>query len=324
MITVGIESTAHTFGVGILNNKKVLANERSVFRPKKGGIIPREARDFHCDNAAEVYQRALKKAKVRERQIGLVGFAQGPGLGPCLRVGAVAARTLSQKMKVPLVGVNHCIAHIEVGRETTKLNDPVTLYVSGGNTQIIALEAGKYRVFGETLDIAIGKCIDHFAREAGLRFPGGPEVERLAKKGKKLIDLPYTVKGMDFSFSGLLTASIREVGKHSLHDVCYSLQETAFAMLVEATERAIAHTGKGACMLTGGVAANRRLKGMLRSMCRQRGVRFKAVPQKFSGDNGAMIGLTAYLMHRAGWKQRLADTEVRQRFRTDEVDAFWR
>ena len=269
MKVLGIESTAHTFGVGVMDGKEVLSNEREMLRPKEGGIIPREAMEFQVEKGFDIYSRALEKAGIREEELELVAFARGPGIAPCLRTGAIAARLISGRLGIPLLGVNHCIAHIEIGKLAAGFGDPVTLYVSGGNTQIIALEEGRYRIFGETLDIAIGKCIDHFARKAGLAFPGGPKVEELAKKGK-LVKLPYVVKGMDFSYSGMLTAAVRLLEKEKLEDVCYSLQEYAFAMLVEATERAIAHTEKKECLLTGGVAANKRLQGMLKVMCGER------------------------------------------------------
>jgi len=324
MITVGIESTAHTFGVGVLDDEKVLANVARSIKPREGGIIPREAAEFHVENGGEVYREALARAGVGENDIGLVAFARGPGLGPCLRVGGIAARVLAGKLGVPLLGVNHCIGHIEIGKKETGLEDPVTLYVSGGNTQIIAFEEGRYRIFGETLDIAIGKCIDHFARKAGLSFPGGPKVEELARDGK-LVELPYVVKGMDFSFSGMFSATCRLLESEKLEDLCYSLQEYAFAMLVEATERAIAHTEKGECLLTGGVAANGRLQEMLKVMCEERepGVEFRTVPREFSGDNGAMIAWLGELMHKAGVRQTLEGTGVAQKFRTDEVEVSW-
>ncbi len=173
----------------------------------------------------------------------MIAFSQGPGLGPCLRTGATAARALASYLNLPLVGVNHCVAHIEIGKLTTGARDPVTLYVSGGNTIVSAYEANRYRVFGETLDIAVGNCLDVFVREAGLKAEGGKApgriVEELAARGKKFTSLPYTVKGMDLSFSGLLTAavSLLREKKFGLEDVCFSFQETAFSMLTEVTER---------------------------------------------------------------------------------------
>lgn len=246
MLSLGIEGTAEKTGVGIVdNNGNILASVGEALIPQAGGIHPREAAEHHAKTIPKLIKKALNEAKIDIHDIDLVSFSKGPGLGPALRSVATAARTLALGLKVPIVGVNHCIAHIEIGRLTTSAEDPVSLYVSGGNTQIISFEEGRYRVLGETLDIAVGNLLDQFCREVGLGHPGGPIVEKLAKKSSKYIQLPYTVKGMDLSFSGLLTATIRKYEKGaSLEDLCYSLQETAFSMLTEVTERALEHTKK--------------------------------------------------------------------------------
>jgi N6-L-threonylcarbamoyladenine synthase/protein kinase Bud32 len=216
--------------------------------------------------------------------------------------------------------VNHCVAHIEIGKLMTGLADPVTLYVSGGNTQVIAFTEGRYRIFGETLDSGIGNVLDQFGRTAGLAHPGGPKIEQLAKGGK-YVPLPYVVKGMDLSFGGILSEATRKLHAGAkLEDLCYSLQETSFAMLTEVVERAVAHTGKSEVLLTGGVAANKRLQEMLQIMCKERGARFAVVPAEFSGDNGLMIAWTGLLAHNAGQRQAIAETVIRPRWRTDEVD----
>lgn len=318
MICLGIESTAHTFGVGIVNDKgEILANAALTYKPKTGGIEPFEAAKFMKENAQKVLDDALATAKISLADVDIIAFSQGPGLPPCLRVG----KDFALELKKPLIGVNHCVSHVEIGKLTTKAKDPITLYVSGGNSQVLGFAAGKYRVFGETLDIAIGNAIDKFAREAGLGFPGGPKVEELAKKGK-YIELPYVVKGMDFSFSGLVTAATKASKNEKIEDVCFSLQETAFAMLTEVVERALAHTGKNEVLLTGGVAANKRLQEMLKIMCEERGAKFFVVPHEFSGDNGAMISWTGILQWR-NTKREIGDTDIRPRWRTDEVDVVW-
>ncbi len=326
MLCLGIEGTAHTFGVGIVNSKgRILANAAKTYMPEHGGIHPREAAQFHAANARSVLNEALRLAKIGADKIDLIAFSQGPGLGPVLRTAATAARALAVWLDVPILGVNHCIAHVEIGRMTEKARDPITLYVSGGNTQVIAFDAGRYRVFGETLDIPVGNCLDVFAREVGIPHPGGPNVERLAREGRNYISLPYVVKGMDLSFSGLMTEAIR---KHhagaDLRDLCYSLQETAFAALVEVTERAVAHTEKKELMLTGGVAANSRLREMLRLMARGHASKFYVPPMELCGDQGAMIAWTGLLMYKHGVRQKLNQTQVFQRYRTDEVDVVWR
>lgn len=326
MICLGIEGTAHTFGIGIVNSAgKVLANSARTYVPEKGGIHPREAAQFHAANAKLVLEEALRTAGMEIEDIDLVAFSQGPGLGPVLRTAATAARALAVWLGVPIIGVNHCIAHIEIGRLTEGAKDPVTLYVSGGNTQVIAFDAGRYRVFGETIDIPIGNCLDVFAREVGIPHPGGPIVEKLAREGKNYLPLPYVVKGMDLSFSGLMTEAIR---KHregaNINDLCYSLQETAFAALVEVTERAVAHTEKKEVLLTGGVAANSRLREMLRLMAKEHRAKFFVPPKELCGDQGVMIAWNGILAYKSGFRQSIKDTKVRQRWRTDEVEVTWR
>ncbi|MEM2412590.1 MAG: KEOPS complex N(6)-L-threonylcarbamoyladenine synthase Kae1, partial [Candidatus Bathyarchaeia archaeon] len=283
----------------------------------------------HAEVAAQVLEEAFERAGIKPKDLTVIAFSQGPGLGPCLRTGATVARALASYLRVPLVGVNHCVAHIEIGKLKTGAVDPVTLYVSGGNTIVAAFDAGRYRVFGETLDIALGNCLDVFARQAGLKQkpgePFGAIVEKLARKGERLIPLPYTVKGMDVSFSGLLTAAVNALqkGKHRLEDVCYSLQETAFSMVVEVTERALAHTEKREVLLTGGVAANKRLQEMVRSIAEEHNARFCTVPSQFAVDNGAMIAWTGVLAFTHGITTPIEESFVRLRWRLDEVETPW-
>lgn len=327
---LGIESTADDFSVGIVSfNGQVLANVISAYVPPEGGIHPREAARHHAEVADAVLEDAFKTAGIKPRDVTVVAFAQGPGLGPCLRTGATVARAIASCLKVPLVGVNHCVAHIEIGKLKTGAKDPVTLYVSGGNTIVSAFSSGRYRVFGETLDIALGNCLDVFAREAGFKpgpgEPLGAIVEKLAAKAKMFIPLPYTVKGMDLSFSGLLTAavSLLKSGKYSVEDVCYSLQETAFAMVTEVTERALAHTEKREVLLTGGVAANKRLQKMVESIAKEHEARFCVVPSAFAIDNGAMIAWTGVLAFNHGLTVPIEESYVKLRWRLDEVEVPW-
>ncbi len=327
---LGIEATADDFSVGILTFEgKVLANVIDAFIAETGGIHPREAARHHAQVAGDVISKAFHEAGIKPSDLTVVAFAQGPGLGPCLRTGATAARALASYLQLPLVGVNHCVAHIEIGKLATQAQDPVTLYVSGGNTIVSAFKAERYRVFGETLDIAVGNCLDIFARQAGLRqragMPFGALVENLAAGGEALVDLPYSVKGMDLSFSGLLTAALRLLacGKYRLEDLCYSLQEVAFSMLAEITERALAHTEKREVLLTGGVGANRRLQAMLRSIAEDHASRFCVVPKQYALDNGAMIAWTGVLAYECGMTIPVDKSFVRLKWRLDEARAPW-
>jgi len=274
------------------------------------------------ENMDSAIDSALEEAGLNFKDIDLISFSQGPGMGPCLRTVATAARTLSLHYKIPILGVNHCVAHIEIGRELCKLMDPLILYVSGGNTQILKLKDKYYRVFGETLDMGIGNMLDKFGREIGLKHPAGPRIERLARNGRRYIELPYVVKGTDLSFSGLLTSAIQKSRNNSLEDICFSIQETAFAMLTEVTERALAHLKAEEVLLTGGVGNNLRLQEMLRVMSAEHKARF-GVPKNYCNDNGVMIALLGLLMHKSGIRQDINDTEVKQRFRTDEVEIEW-
>lgn len=325
MLCLGIEGTAHTIGIGIVNEKcEILANELKMYRPHEGGIHPREAANHHAANLPDLIRSALEKAGVSASELDLIAFSQGPGLGPCLRTAATAARTLSLITKKPIVGVNHCIAHLEIG-STTGCKDPILLYVSGGNTQVIAFAHSRFRVFGETLDIGLGNMLDKFGRHEGMRFPAGAAIEEMARKSSNFIHLPYSVKGMDVAFSGILTASMHERSKGAdLEDICFSIQETCFAMLTEVTERAMAHTEKDEVLLGGGVVRNKRLFEMVNIMAEERGAECFIPEPGLCIDNGAMIAWTGLIMHEAGVRMEIEDTEVNQKFRTDDVDVTWR
>jgi N6-L-threonylcarbamoyladenine synthase len=326
MICLGIEATAHTFGVGIITDKgKVLANASDSFKTEKGGLIPHELGVHHREVKDKVLQSALQQAGIKIENIGLVSFSQGPGIHPALLVGMKLGKEIASKLKIPLVGVNHCVAHLEIGKLLTKAKDPVLLYASGANTQIIAYEAGKYRIFGETLDQGIGNFIDAFARYMGLGFPGGPKIEKLALQGKSYVELPYVVKGMDVSFSGILTnLKVKyDSKKYKLEDLCYSLQETVFAMLVEVSERAMAHTGKKELLLGGGVACNKRLQEMCRVMCKERNAGLFVPENKFLVDNGLMIGWQGILQRKDATKNYGA-IDIEPYERTDDIDVTWK
>jgi N6-L-threonylcarbamoyladenine synthase/N6-L-threonylcarbamoyladenine synthase/protein kinase Bud32 len=330
MICIGIEGTAHTISVGVVKDVKkkcrVLSNVIKIYRPKQGGIHPREAANHHAEFVADLIRESVNKANIDFENIDLISFSKGPGLGPCLRTAATAARALSLTLNKPIMGVNHCVAHLEIGRGTIdNCKDPVLLYTSGANTQVIGFAEGRYRVFGETLDIGIGNCLDKFGRNIGMEFPCGPKIEELAKNGKNYLELPYSIKGMDIAFSGLLTAAEQycNSGK-KLEDICYSIQETTFAALTEVTERAMAHTEKDEVLLGGGVAANKRLQDMVNTMARERGARFFVPSRDLCIDNGAMIAWLGVLMYNSGIRMDMEESTIDQRFRTDMVDVSWR
>ena len=328
---LGIESTAHTFGIAVVNDGKILANLKDMYVTEKGGIIPVESAKHHEKVKYELYKKTIANANIQEKEIKAIAFSQGPGLSPCLLVGLNFAKELAKKLNVPLIPVNHCIAHLEIGK-ITGCKNPVLLYVSGANTQIISYSSGKYRIFGETLDLGIGNFIDTFARYLGLGFPGGPKIAELAeterKKGKeaKYIELPYSIKGMDVSFSGLLTNLKQklESKKYRIEELAYSLEETAFSMLIEAAERAMAHLDKKELLLGGGVACNKRLQEMCRIMCEERNAKLFVPENSLLLDNAGMIAFLGEIMLNAGIKIKPEEADIKPRQRTDEVEVSWR
>lgn len=379
LLALGCEGSANKLGIGIIShpvpdasftqpsapsahphapkdkaqqdNARVLANIRHTYNSPPGtGFLPKDTARHHRAHFCDVALAALRAAGVRSpaADIDCIAYTRGPGMGGPLTSVAIAARTLALLWDKPdrLVGVNHCVGHIEMGRSITGAHNPVVLYVSGGNTQVIAYAEQRYRIFGEALDIAVGNCLDRFART--IMIPNEPapgyNIEQLAKKasGKVLHDLPYAVKGMDCSFSGILArvddlAAQMKAGSKvktadgseeeveiTKEDLCFSLQETVYAMLVEITERAMAHVGSDQVLIVGGVGSNVRLQEMMGAMARDRGGSVYATDERFCIDNGIMIAHAGLLAYESGSRTPLEDSTVTQRFRTDEVHVKWR
>ena len=331
--TLGIESTAHTLSFGLVDPNGIpFPSCSDTVSPDEGGIHPREAADHHKEVAPVLLEKVLLQNELILSDIGAVSYSQGPGLAPCLRVGAAIARGISSRLGIPLIGVNHCVAHIEIGRDQCGCIDPVLLYVSGGNTQVIARLDGRYRVLGETLDIGIGNMLDKFARTQGIPFPGGPVIEKLAAQwlaenpnpSMDGLELPYAVRGMDLAFSGVMTAAQRllDSGK-SLGAVCWSLQEHAFSACVEVAERAMAHTGKSELLLGGGVACNMRLRKMCELMASERESISFAPPRMYCIDNGTMIAKLGYLELLNGRITTYSESAIDQYLRTDQTPISW-
>jgi len=332
-VIVGIESTAHTFSFGSVSTSGTPSPSTSaLYRPEAGGIHPREAADHHSQHTQSLLTEFFANNDFDSANISAIAFSQGPGLGPCLRIGATVARTLSQRLGVPLIGVNHCVAHIEIGRNQTGCLDPVLLYVSGGNTQVIARAGDRYQVIGETLDIGIGNMLDKFARNQGIAFPGGPKIEQLAADWHSInpsadvsdCPLPYSVQGMDLNFSGLLNAAQLRIDEgKELGQVCWSLQEHAFAACVEVAERALAHTGKSELLLGGGVACNERIREMSRLMCEQRDAKATWPEKQYCIDNGTMIAELGRRMLEVGNVTLLDYSNINPSLRTDHTIIEW-
>src|SRR5277367_1912928 len=348
MIALGLEGSANKLGVGLILHPakggpaQILSNIRHTFvSPPGEGFLPKDTAKHHRTWVIQLVKQAMKQAGVSVTDIDCICYTKGPGMGAPLQSVAIAARMLSLLWDKKLGGVNHCVGHIEMGREITGATNPVVLYVSGGNTQVIAYSSQRYRIFGETLDIAVGNCLDRFARTLNISNDPAPgyNIEQLAKKGKVLLDLPYAVKGMDCSFSGILASIDILAAKLKANpekrdeitgdvitpaDLCFSLQETVFAMLVEITERAMAHVGSNQVLIVGGVGSNERLQEMMGLMARDRGGSVFATDERFCIDNGIMIAHAGLLAYETGFRTPLEESTCTQRFRTDEVHIKWR
>jgi len=377
-ISLGLEGSANKLGIGLIlhppatsNNPSppvhILANLRHTYiSPPSIGFLPKITALHHRSWVIRLVKRAMHQSHLSPTDICCICYTKGPGMGAPLQSVAVAARMLallwgmhsvengkSLVVEKPLVGVNHCVGHIEMGRTITGANNPTILYVSGGNTQVLAWQKPKYHIFGETLDIAIGNTLDRFARTIGISNDPAPgyNIEQLAKKGRHFVDLPYAVKGMDCSFSGILAcvdilagqledsvsrvkgcealSDVESGGLITKADLCFSLQETLFAMLVEITERAMSHAGSDSVLIVGGVGCNIRLQEMMGQMAQDRGGGVFATDERFCIDNGIMIahgGLLSWRTASGEVKQEwdVEKSQCTQRFRTDEVVVTWR
>lgn len=321
MRVLGIEGTAWAASAAVYDTE---TDQTTIFteayQPESGGIHPREAAEHMRDAIPDVVGRARNATD----RIDGVAFSRGPGLGPCLRIVGTAARALAGTLDVPLVGVNHMLAHLEIGRHHSGFDAPVCLNASGANAHLLGFHNRRYRMLGETMDTGVGNAIDKFTRHVGWSHPGGPKVEAAATDGS-YIDLPYVVKGMDFSFSGIMSAAKAAYDDgEALEDVCFSLQETIFAMLTEVSERALSLTGNDELVLGGGVGQNQRLQGMLEAMCEARGASFYAPEARFLQDNAGMIAVLGARMAAADDTISIENSRVRPKFRPDEVSVTWR
>ncbi|CAH1981265.1 unnamed protein product [Acanthoscelides obtectus] len=324
-VALGFEGSANKLGIGVVRDGEILSNcRRTYITPAGEGFLPKETAQHHREHVLSVLKEALEGAGVKPQDVDVICYTKGPGMGAPLATVAVVARTVAQLWNKPLLGVNHCIGHIEMGRLITGAKNPTVLYVSGGNTQIIAYSRKRYRIFGETIDIAVGNCLDRFARVLKVSNDPSPgyNIEQLAKKGKKYVPLPYCVKGMDVSFSGILTYIEERIGK--LKKDGYTPEDLCFSMQVETTERALAHCGSTEVLIVGGVGCNLRLQEMMGEMCKERGAKLFATDERFCIDNGVMIAHAGAEMFKAGVQMKWEDCTITQRYRTDDVETVWR
>jgi N6-L-threonylcarbamoyladenine synthase len=342
MLCLGIESTAHTFGCSIIEIDKngdadnadgefILSEVRDIYKASEGwGIHPRDASKHHTIVATDILKKCLEEAGVGIKNIDIISYSAGPGLGPCLRIGAVVSRSLASFHNIPLIPVNHAVGHIELGIKLTGSKNPLTLLVSGGHTMLLLYYNNKWRIFGETLDITLGQLFDQVGRKMGFSSPCGSKIEEMSylSTGRIVYPLPYIIKGNDVSYSGLLSAVkiLLNDNENDVHDICFSLQETAFSIIVEAVERALAFTGNKEFLIVGGVSANKRLSTMLEIACDIHNSDFNSCPRRFCGDNGAQIAWTGAQMYlnRPSSSVRPENASVNQSWRLDSVHIPWR
>ncbi len=312
--TLGIETSCDETAVAVVaNGTRILSNVISsqvATHAKFGGVVPEMAAREHGEAILPVYQMALAEANVKLKDIGLVAATYGPGLIGCLLVGLSFAKGLALATGLPFVGVNHIEGHIYANiLERTEVKLPlVCLTVSGGHTDLLYLEKwGSYRILGRTRDDAAGEAFDKVARVLGLGYPGGPEVEKIAKGA--VADLEFAkIKGLndtyDFSFSGLKTAVInylnreRQQGKEiDQARVAASFQRLAIEQLVGKLKKAVVDYGVATVLLSGGVAANSYLREKCLQLTNDLGITLYYPPVKLCTDNAAMIGSAGYFKY---------------------------
>ena len=312
MKILGIESTAHTFGIGILDTtkKKFLFNKKIVYK-NINGLNIRELNNFHTENFTKILSSAKKKLDFKK--LDLISFSQGPGIGNSLKIGNLVAKTLALQYNKKIIGVNHIISHLEIGKYITNFKDPIFLNITGVNSQIIISEKNNYKVIGETIDIGLGNLFDSIGKLFNFEFPCGQKIEERAKKGKKFYEIPFSIKGMNVSFSGIFTYvktlyQKNKNDKNFINDICFSLQETCFSMLIEICERGIFYSKKKELIIVGGVASNKKFFSMTKKMCQKNKIKIKKLPLEFCMDNGAMICVSGFVNYKKA-KNNIKDLE---------------
>ncbi|MBQ9595861.1 MAG: tRNA (adenosine(37)-N6)-threonylcarbamoyltransferase complex transferase subunit TsaD [Synergistaceae bacterium] len=303
MLILGIETSCDDTGVAILRDNEVLCellSSQIKFHADYGGVIPEMAARKHLENLLPLVNIALSESKISGRELDLIAVTRGPGLMGALMVGVQTARALSQVWGVPLIGINHLEGHIFAGCEGLK--PPfLSLIVSGGHTEIITVrDFGDYELLGQTRDDAAGEAFDKGAKILGLKYPGGPEIEKLARSGNsKAFNFPVPLKNsglVEFSFSGLKTALLWQVKKFAsseelqanMNDLCASYQAAIIEALIAKIRLAVKLTGIHQVSISGGVSANGALREALR---REKGFTISLPELKRCTDNAVMTAL---------------------------------
>lgn len=296
MIVLGIESTAHTLGIGVKIDDKLI----NMLDTYKGEYIPRELAEHHSKLFPTLLRQALDQAGIRLDDVDLISVSQGPGIGAPLSVGVGLANYLGTKLDVPVIGVNHGYAHIKVVEYANQSTGDLALYISGGNTMIVRTK--DLKIIGETLDMGIGNMLDKAARKVGLN--NASELEKLALNAKNYIMLPYTVKGMNVTFAGIYTYFINHLSMHNKEDLAYSLFHTSYSMLLETLARAVFAYDAKSVIVCGGVAQSVILNKMLDKFSQQYNITILRTENMYNRDNGVMIAVLGEYLYRQGYRSK--------------------
>ena len=315
-IILGIETSCDETAAAVIKGRKILSDEiasSATIQAEFGGVVPEIASRVHTDEIARVVERAVKNAGIAYQDIDAVAVTYGAGLLGALLVGVSFAKAFAFSLGKPLIAVNHIRGHLAAAYlDCPTLQPPfVTLLASGGHTAVLyAKSEGEFEILGATLDDAAGEAFDKVARVLGLKYPGGPNIERCALEGEANVPMPKMLKGgggYNFSYSGLKTAVINychtkdQKGEtYSKADVACSFQHAAVDVLVEKTVAAALEKGVDTVTAGGGVAANGYLRRSLQEACDQNGLRLVLPEKRYCTDNAAMIASEGLVQFRLG------------------------
>lgn len=326
---LAIESSCDETSMAIVKNGKEVIGLSTATQMDThalyGGVVPEIASRMHTEVITLVLDDVLKKSNMKIEEMDAIAVTYAPGLTGSLIVGIEAAKTLSLIYNKPLIAVNHLIGHIYANNLENVMEFPLlALIVSGGHTELLVMEDDyKFKKLGETLDDAIGEAYDKVARVLGLKYPGGPNVEKLAKEGSNTYNLPRPVLDAtyNFSYSGLKSAIINLVHNETQRkndiryaDLACSFQEVAIDELVRKVEKAFKETGIKRLVIAGGVSANQYLKAEMNILCQKYDAKLMIPRLLYCTDNAAMIGAAAYPLY---LKKEFADFKLNASCSTD-------
>ncbi len=339
VIILSIETSCDETSVALVKNGRwvlsnVISSQIEIHKPY-GGVVPEIASRHHLENINKVTEKALKDSDLTFSHVDVVAVTYGPGLVGALLIGIATAKAYAYSLSVPLVGVDHMASHMAANYiEHKDLKPPFTsLVISGGHTQLVRVkDYNLWEILGETRDDAVGEAFDKVARILGLGYPGGPLVEEAALTGdseKVYFKRVYLEKdSYDFSFSGVKTAVLNYVNSNrqkgeeiNINDIAAGFQEAVFTVLVEKSIRAAKEEETGKLVIAGGVAANKRLRELLRKRCYEEGLELYYPQLLLSTDNAAMVGSAGYYLFKEG-KVKDLDLDAYPNLRMDHGHNF--